>query len=160
MADVVMHCLSAKNIQKLLLDAGVISSRTLHGRRGREVFCQNVLDMKKCCSSEWEKEEIQAIIHGVVDFSKKNTDGKHGVRRDLTEEEIEELHYWPIDFDSNDSVVWQCCWKSNDDPAFFISKLFPDVEFRFEMSYEGRNNDVFCVNNGEFTAVKALQTQV
>ena len=154
MANVVQHCLSVENIKKLLIDADVISSRTMHGRRGREVSCQNVLDMKKCCESEWAKVEAEAISYGVVDFSQKNADGKYGVRRDLTEAEIEELHYWPIVFNSNDSVMWQCCWKSNDDPAFFISKLFRDIEFRFEMSYEGRTHDVFCVKNGEFTVVK------
>ena len=150
MADVVLHCLSAKNIKKLLLDAGVTSSRTLHGRRGREVYCQNVLNMKKCCASEWAKEESRAITYGVMDFSKKNSEGKYGVRRDLTEEEIDELPCWPIVFDSDDSVIWQCCWKTNDNPAFFISKLFPDVEFRFEMSYEGRSHDIFHIKDGEF----------
>lgn len=158
MANVVQHYLSIKNIKKLLTDAGVVSSRTMHGRRGREVYCQTVLDMKKCCETEWAKDEASAIAYGAVDFSKKNTNGRYGARRDLTDEEIEELHYWPIVFVSDDAIVWECCWHANDDPAFFISKLFPDMEFMFERYYEGRCDGIFRVKNGEFIATKEWNT--
>ena len=160
MANVVLHYLSVENIKKLLTDAGVVSSRTMHGRRGREVHCQNVLDMKKCCASEWAKDEAKAIEYGVVDFSKQNETGRYGVRRDLTEEEIEDLHFWPITFQSDDVMVWECCWKENIDPAFFISKLFPDMDFHLEMYYEGTLDGAYTGKDGNFVATEAWKTHV
>ena len=153
MANVVQHCLKAENLKNLLQNAGVVSEQTLHGRRNREVQ-RLVLNMKMCCEDEWKKDEASAIAYGVLDFSQKSEDGHWGVRRDLTETEIAELPYWPIAFISDDSIVWECCWKANDDPAFFISKLFPNLKFSFERFYEGRPDGAFNVVNGEFTTTE------
>ena len=153
MANIFQHYLYCENIESMLRDAGVVSTETLHGRRNREV-CRTVLNMKKCCAEEWSKVEASAIAYGVIDCSKKSENGRYGVRRDLTDIEIQELPYWPIVFNSNAEVVWQCCWRCNDDPAFFISKLFPHVGFEYEKYYEGRHEGTYRVKNGEFVAVE------
>ena len=151
MANVFQHYLYCENIESMLRDAGVVSAETLHGRRNREIH-RTILNMKKCCAEEWSKIEADAIAYGVVDCSKKGEDGHYGVRRDLTDIEIQELPYWPIVFDDDGGVVWECCWNRNHDPAFFISKLFPEVEFSFEVYNEGRGDGVYRVKDGNFLA--------
>lgn len=151
MSSCVDHYLKYDGLHKMLMEAGVISSRVMHGTRGREVQIPNALDMSKCCPEEYEKVKASAIEYGVVDFSKKNEDGKHGVRRDLTDEEIEELKYWPIVFHNENEVEWVCKWKCNDNPAFFISKLFPDKTFEYIMFYEGETDGIFTIKDGVFT---------
>jgi hypothetical protein len=64
--------------------------------------------MRKCNEEYWKEVEDSAKEYGVIDFSKKKDDGDYGVRRDLTDQEIEELHYYPIFFNSDDEVVWEC----------------------------------------------------
>ena len=140
MANVVLHYLRCENLESMLHSAGVVSVETLHGLRNKEVR-RTALNMKKCCESEWMEVEASAIEHGVLDFSKKDSNGNNGARRDLTDSEIAELPYWPIVFNSNAEVVWQCCWRCNDDPAFFISKLFRQVVCQiFRLT--------FCSHNG------------
>lgn len=133
MSYTIDHYLKAPNIKQMLLESGVIESRILHGNAGREVECQYVLNMKKCNEECWKDVEDSAKAHGVVDFSKKNPDGSNGVRRDLTEQEIEELPYYPVFFSNDDEVNWICKWRNNDDPAFFISKLFPEITFEYSL---------------------------
>lgn len=152
MSNVVDHYLKTSNLKQLLLNSGVVESRTLHGAGNREVHCEYVLNMRKCHEDEWVNVEHNCIEHGVVDFSKKNDDGKYGVRRDLTNEEITELPYWPIFFDNDDEICWFSKWRNNDDPAFFVSKLFPDISFNYDMFYEGEWDGGFIVTNGVFTA--------
>ena len=150
MSNVVDHYLRASNLKQMLLDSGVIESITLHGTFNRAVHCKYVLNMRKCHEVEWKVVEQSAKDHGVVNFSKKNDDGKYGVRRDLTKQEISELPYWPIFFNSDDELCWICKWRSNDDPAFFISKLFPNVSFEYEKFYEGDWDGGWTILNGVF----------
>jgi hypothetical protein len=150
MSDMIDHHLVAPNLKQLLLKSGVIESRILHGTSNREVEHQYVINMQKCNETYWKEVEDSAKEYGVVDFSKKNDDGRYGVRRDLTEQEIEELPYWPIFFNSDDEVNWVCKWHCNDDPAFFISKLFPEITFEYNMYYEGKWDGGFSVSNGIF----------
>lgn len=150
MSSMVDHYLRCVNIKKMLLDAGVIVEKTLHGTGGREVHFEHVLNLQKCCAEEWEKSEQRAIEHGVVDYAKTNPDGSSGVRRDLTEQEIDELRYWPIEFSKDDEVNWLCKWNNNDDPAFFISKLFSDHRFEYEIFCECDWCGNFYVKDGDF----------
>ena len=158
MANIFQHYLYCENIESMLRDAGVVSTETLHGRRNREVR-RTVLNMKKCCAEEWSKVEASAIAYGVVDCSKKGENGRYGVRRDLTDIEIQELPYWPIVFNDDGGVVWECCWRRNSNPAFFISKRFPDVEFSFEVYNEGRCDGIYRVKNGKFLTDETRSAQ-
>lgn len=134
MSNMIVHYLRAPNLKQMLLDSGAVESKVLlHGTAGRAVEHQFVLNMKKCNKDNWEEVERSAIEHGVVDFSKRNADGKHGVRRDLTLQEVEELPYYPIFFENDNEVNWICKWNNYDEPAFFISKLFPKQLFMYDI---------------------------
>jgi len=151
MAEIVQHKLKAKNIAALLRESGAITERILHGNRNREVHV-TALDVKICCEEEWQKEEEYLIAKGVLDFAKKTPDGQSGVRRDLTVTEVEELKYWPIGFDDEDTVLWVCCWTYNDAPAFYVSKLFPNIRFAYSVYYGRGHEEQFVVENGSFIA--------
>lgn len=154
MANMVEHYLSCDNLQQMLLNAGVITSETLHGTGNREVKCETVLNMKKCHEDEWKKVEKSAIEHGVVNYAYRNEDGSYGVRRDMTPEEVKEMRFWPISFSSENEIHWICRYSNDDHPAFFISKLFPDIQFKYEMFYEDVLDGGFIVKDGVFTATE------
>jgi hypothetical protein len=134
----VEHYLKAKNLKQMLISAGVVQSKTLHGARNREVYHEHVLNLQKCCQDAWHDVEAQAIAYGVINFAEKNDDGHYGRRRDLTEQEIEELKYWPIVFNNDDEIVWMSKWVENNDPAIFIAKLFPNTDFTYSVCDEGQ----------------------
>ena len=138
MANMIDHYLKAPNLKKILIDAGVIESKTLHGINNREVHHEHVLNMKKCCEEYWKELELAAKEDGA----------------ELTYQEIEELHYWPICFESDDEISWICKWRSNDDIAHSISKLFPEITFEYEMFYEGEWDGAFTVKDDEFDATE------
>ena len=150
MSYMICHYLNAPNLKQFLLNSGVVESRVLHGTANREVNNQFVLNMRKCSEEYWKEVEDSAKEHGVVDFSKKNDDGSYGVRRDLTAQEIEELPYYPIFFNSDDEINWMCKWRNNDDPAFFISKLFPSISFKYDLDSEYDWCGQYTVLNGVF----------
>ena len=158
MSNIVIHHLKAPKLKKLLLKSGVVESKILHGTGNREVYIEYALNMSLCDSEEWKKVEASAIEYGVVDHSKQNPDGSHGVRRDLTSQEISELPYWPITFNGKDEVAWSCKWENNDDPAFFISKLFPKETFRYDMFYDGELDGSSTIKNGVFTTTEEWKT--
>lgn len=147
----VYHSLKGRSLKRKLLKKCVVGPIVLHGTGNRVVHIEYALNMSLCDSDEWKKVETSAIEYGVVDHSKQNADGSHGVRRDLTTQEINELPYWPIAFNDKNEVTWLCKWNNNDDPAFFISKLFPKETFQYDMYYEGEWDGGFIVKDGTFT---------
>ena len=160
MSYVIDHYLKAPNLKKILLESGVIESKVLHGVSGREVAHAYALNMKRCNEQYWSEVERAAKEHGVIDFSKKNEDGKYGVRRDLTAQEIEELPYWPVFFNKDDEVNWICKWRNNDDPAYFISKLFPSVKFEYYLFYEGDWDGGYTVTDGVFDTTEEWEKRL
>lgn len=148
--DAFYYCLTATNIKKRLIEKGVVGPRTLHNRHNREVHFDYVLDMKQCHAEEWEKVERRCIEFGCVDYAKKNEDGRYGLRRDLTDREVEELAFWPIAFNGDDEMNWES-WPNDDNPAFFVSKLFPDVIFDFLIFFQDEWDGGYDIKDGEFS---------
>ena len=143
------YCLTAPNLKNMLIDAGVIGLKTLHPRPMYEEHYECVIDMSKCHKEKWAEIERHYIEAGCIDFSKKNADGHYGVRRDLTEQEIAELPFWPVWFTNDDEMNW-CCTLYNEKPALFASLLFPDITFEYLVFFQDEWDGGYDVKNGVF----------
>ena len=150
MANYVFHTLKYPGLVKAIRETGIASKRSMPVS-GKEMAC--VLDYSKCDSKEFGIAKKKAIDFGVVDYAKKNENGENGLRRDLTETEIQEIGLYPIGIQDENTIYWYSVWKENSLPAFFISKKFDDITLAYTVRYEseigGDNN--LTVRNGDFT---------
>lgn len=158
-----MYCqeqyLKAPGLQKLLREIGALSPRALHDSRGEAVELPDVLDLKTCNPTAWAEHEAHLKEVGVINYAEINEHGQRGVRRDLTELEVEELPLWPVSFhESNeDEMLWfqfGGVFGYGSQVARIISLRFPELVFQYEEVWEDQSSGVYRLKNGKFTLTK------
>ena len=71
----------------------------------------------------------------------------------------EEEGFWPVAFPTEDELYWASANSSNEDPAFFVSLLLPQLVFTYESFYEDEWDGKFSLQNGVFTLLESPESQ-
>lgn len=148
MAEMTRHSLTYPGIREKLQTAGVVGPRMLTPRKGagNRMF-PNVLDFALCNEERWAQEKTAWLEHGVIDYSKQNSNGRYGVRRDLTPTEEAAIAVFPVQFsEEGNQMIWYAAWTTNDLPAVFASLALPDAVMMYSTDYDSART----IQNGYF----------
>lgn len=122
--------IAADSLYKKAVAAGFIHEAEICSHRNNSpVRTEMCIDFAKCCPEEWEKDRESIIRRGNYHYDSQS---KTWVRSDLTFEEIESLHLYPVgSIDGGKDAV--SLWINYDggkscDVAFYLSKAFPETE--------------------------------
>jgi hypothetical protein len=160
MANYESHHLYAQELQKNLMDAGVLEELPEEYRK-RSGGCTHRIMYAKCDAADWEEQRQKILEHGVIDCSKKNADGKYGVRRDYTEAEQKELGWYPVWFETPDEMVWISKWVMDDNPGYYASRAVPTQNMIMVLYYEATFDGGWYMKNGKkFADMPSIPTTV
>ncbi len=153
MSNMESHWLYAQELLPNLLATGALTELP-DGHRAKRCGYTHRLDYAKCDKDLWEEQLQQTLEKGVLDFSKQKPDGHYGVRRDYTPEEIADLGWYPVRFGEPFEAYWECKWRSNDDPAIYISRALPNQNMILTAYFEDSYDYGFYIRNGEVSMDK------
>ena len=151
MANYETHHLYAQELQQNLLAVGVLEPIP-EKFRDRAGNCEYRIMYAKCDADDWAEQLKKILERGVIDCSKKNPDGKYGVRRDYTEEEKELLGWYPVHFLSPNEMMWISKWVMDDNPGYYASRANPAQNMIMHLYYEATFDGGWYMRNGKMFA--------
>lgn len=146
MSVITAHALKFENAKARLEAAGVCPPDVLHNSRGEARSFDHVLDFGRC-NQEFAAEVRKHYEETGYRMWNEETQ-KHDKKGEYTQQELDELCKFPIQFEDDDTVLWLINYGSNDNPGVAISKLFPNDVMVYHESTEGHLKGSVYVKDG------------